>query len=734
VQLGPYSGGLTDIDLDCPEAVAIGPMLLPGSNNVFGRASKPCSHWLYSSTLAEKVAKACLQFKDADGSMMLELRIGGDGKGSQSVFPGSTHESGEVIEWDRDGELVTVDDNILKWRVQALAVAVMLARHWPAKTARHDAALTVGGFLARAGFDEDAAALMLEAIATAAGDEEKADRVQAARDAVKQHSNGKETRGFPKLVETFGEKVAAKVAEWLGYQGGYESDNDLPYLFVDREHTAVAKELAKLIAQGDHYFFNGHAPVRIAVEVNDMPRAIPVTPENVRVLAHEISNPVRRTKQGLVPAAVVTDVANIYLKGLEGRWGLKRFAGIATTPILGGDGTIRSMDGYDPATGLWCHNIPTLGIPENPTEREATAALKLIRHTFRTFPFADAARVQDLELGVEVVDPGKTCGLDESAFLVALLTAACRPSLETAPGFLCDAPTFSGAGTGKGYLVKAICITASGARPHAFTSGHDAAEFDKRLTAALIQGRPTIFLDNFNAKELSSDTLASALTENPAQVRIMGQSKMVPLHVSTFIGITGNGVEIAEDMARRLLKTRIDARMENPEERPFRPGFLDDILAQRCSLLSGLLTIWRWGRRTGARLSAGRPLGGFETWAQWVRDPLLSLGLRDPVERVAEIKSNDPKRRTLVELFDLWHQKHGKKPVRTAELDPEIIKLIDTRTHKDLDGSLQYNRQRVASFLNQRVGTHVGGYVLIQGKEGPESKPVAVYTLVRNTS
>ena len=92
--------------------------------------------------------------------------------------------------------------------------------------------------------------------------------------------------------------MANKAAEWLGYQGGYESDNGLPDLVIGHEPTAVAKELAKLIAQGDHYFFNGNAPVRIAIEVNDMPRAIEVTAENVRVLAHEISNPVKRTKQG----------------------------------------------------------------------------------------------------------------------------------------------------------------------------------------------------------------------------------------------------------------------------------------------------------------------------------------------------------------------------------------------------------------------------------------------------
>ena len=53
-------------------------------------------------------------------------------------------------------------------------------------------------------------------------------------------------------------------------------------------------------------------------------------------------------------------------------------------------------------------------------------------------------------------------GLDESGFLLALLTAACRPSLWLAPGFLFTAPDVSGAGSGKGLLVRAICAIAYG--------------------------------------------------------------------------------------------------------------------------------------------------------------------------------------------------------------------------------------------------------------------------------
>src|SRR5262249_15913174 len=212
-----------------------------------------------------------------------------------------------------------------------------------------------------------------------------------------------------------------------------------------------------------------------------------------------------------------------------------------------------------------------------------------------------------------------------------------RQSIELAPGILADAPGFSGAGTGKGMLMKAMCIIANGAKPEAFTSGHDSSELDKRLTAALVEARPAVFLDNFNAKGLKSDTRASALTESPAMVRPMGQTKTVPLHTRTFIAISGNAVQIAEDMARRQLMIRLDAQMEDPEARPFAPGFLEKVSASRPQLLSDALTIWRWGRQTV--LKPGKPLGSFEKWAQWCRDPLLMLGCKDPVSRIAEIKA-----------------------------------------------------------------------------------------------
>jgi hypothetical protein len=240
-------------------------------------------------------------------------------------------------------------------------------------------------------------------------------------------------------------------------------------------------------------------------------------------------------KKRKVRVTLSKDISNLYLHGLVGQWDLKPFNGITTAPILADDGSFRAVSGYDEATGLWCHDIPQVAVPEHPTRTQAMASLDALRHFFRTFAFADAKTMRDAALGVDVVDQTQPIGLDESSFLIALMTAVCRASLTLAPGILATAPAFSGAGTGKGLATKAICIIASGAPPSAFTAGHDAEELDKRLTAALIDARPAIFLDNYNGKNLTSDILASALTENPCEVRPMGHTAMVRLHTRTLV-------------------------------------------------------------------------------------------------------------------------------------------------------------------------------------------------------
>jgi putative DNA primase/helicase len=275
-------------------------------------------------------------------------------------------------------------------------------------------------------------------------------------------------------------------------------------------------------------------------------RAIPLTSNNVVMEAHRVCQPIVIEENGTrKPVTLSERVARMYLD-LLGEWNLPALAGISTAPLLADDGSVRQTVGYDPTTGLWCCKVPPLLLPNRPTCLAAAAALHLLRDAFKTFPFADAVRRRDPAVGVEVVDLAQRPGRDETALLVALLTAICRPSLWLAPGFLVCAPQISGAGTGKGLLNRAICAVAFGIRPRAFTTGHDRQKLDKRIAAALVEATPALFLDNVNDSLLQSAALVSILTERPARVRVLGQTRMVTLNSTAFIAITGNGLRISE--------------------------------------------------------------------------------------------------------------------------------------------------------------------------------------------
>ena len=211
----------------------------------------------------------------------------------------------------------------------------------------------------------------------------------------------------------------------------------------------------------------------------------------------------------------------------------------------------------------------------------------------------------------------------------------------------------------------------------------------------------------------------------------MGHTKMVKLYTRTLVAMTGNDVQVAEDMARRIIKTDYDAKTENPEQRPFKPGFLDTVHKERAALLGHALTIWRWGRQNADLLSKGKPLGSYEVWAQWCRDPLINLGTRDPVDRIAAIKAADPKRKRILAVYEAWWAAHQDQLLPAKDLAQSVIQTIDEKSGFR-DGEFRYSRQFVARWLQSHTNTRVGGYVLTCIPLGPDSKPVNHFKLVKN--
>jgi hypothetical protein len=520
--------------------------------------------------------------------------------------------------------------------------------------------------------------------------------------------------------------TAIEGAEEIDGSPASEISRDKPRLLIeDCNPDLTVAALRDTLATAGELYDRG-VPVRLAFDqVQRGVVAQAITPDALVLMAHTVCRPyvVKTKKDDLrceADARLPRTFAVMYLDW-RGEWRLPPLNGIATAPLLRGDGTINSSQGYDSESGMWCENVPDFRglVPEKPTREDAVTALLLIRHTFKTFCFADAAMIEGDAGGVPVVDVTKPPGRDESSFLVALLTAVCRPSLDFAPGVILRAAAMSGAGAGKGLLARCISIIAFGREPHAVTSGSNVEELEKRIAAELIEGNPTLFLDNLNNTALKSDLLASAITERPARVRLLGKSQMVPLNTSAFVILTGNGLTVSEDLARRFpLRVEFDPRTEDPEMRPFITDVRAEVTARRKELLVALLTIWRYGRMA-SDITSGLPLGSFAQWCRWVRDPLVALGCRDPVERVREIKERDERRQIIVDLFAIWQEKHGDQPVVATRLHDDVKVALDPQGR---------GRQYIVSQLEKIAGTRMAGFVLT--RQAPAGKwGVATYAL-----
>jgi hypothetical protein len=491
----------------------------------------------------------------------------------------------------------------------------------------------------------------------------------------------------------------------------------LPPLYIEpHDYPAAARALRDLLATHPRLFARANAPVILQHDADAGGLvARPLTAEAVTALAHEMAAPTLvlklRGSRTYKPVTLPARVARIYLE--RGDWNLRPLAGIAGTPALREDGTIFAGDGYDPATGIYRENCPELHVPARPTRDAAEDALLTLRRFLRTWPFADAHRDSDGFVAL-ALPPGQ----DESAALAGLLTATCRPSLNLAPATLARSPSISGAGCGKGRLARALAVIAYGREPGAMGAGHGPEEFDKRICSATLSGQPVILLDNLNGQAIRSDTLASLITERPARLRALGTSALTTVNAALWIVVTGNGVTLAEDLARRFIVCDLDALTEDPEVRRFPNDALAEARARRGELLAAALTIWRWGRQTG--LPPGRPLGSFETWCRWCRDPLIALGCADPVERIASIKADDPHRRAVIEAFGAWWEAHRDQPVKATDLAEPVREALDPQGR---------GRQYLARRLHALIGTRAGGFTLEAARDGAPSKPVHLYRL-----
>lgn len=212
--------GTTDIDLDCLEAIAVAGEFLPETGMVFGRKSKPRSHFLYRSDPPVK-SKRFLDPIDKTCLVELRCRKSDDTTGLQTIVPPSVHPDGEQICFEPgcDGHPANVEGESLLRAVPKIATAALLARHWPGKQGGRNAAfIALAGAVARAGWSIGDALAFHRAIYRALWGT-AADLAACAAEVTstyEKHFVGFETTGKRSLAELVDKAVVYKAFSWLG--------------------------------------------------------------------------------------------------------------------------------------------------------------------------------------------------------------------------------------------------------------------------------------------------------------------------------------------------------------------------------------------------------------------------------------------------------------------------------------------------------------------------------------
>ena len=175
--------GLVDVDLDNSVAIAVADHLLPGTLES-GREKRPRSHRWYLSNPLPKSATYALPRKMVDPQIvepgevtLVELRS----TGRQTAVAPSVHPDGDRYVW-HSGKICSIDGAELAELVEDVAIATLLALHWPDGSRQHFA-LHAAGYLGRHMEHERVEAIM-EAASLAVDDEEHPKRMRAVQDTL----------------------------------------------------------------------------------------------------------------------------------------------------------------------------------------------------------------------------------------------------------------------------------------------------------------------------------------------------------------------------------------------------------------------------------------------------------------------------------------------------------------------------------------------------------------------
>jgi len=391
-------------------------------------------------------------------------------------------------------------------------------------------------------------------------------------------------------------------------------------------------------------------PTWVVRDDDGLPMAKPLTEDRLRPVLAQLVDWRKINRNGeLIPAHPPMAVIKSILATPDPA--LPVLSGIVTTPVFGRDGELITEPGYHSAARLLYDPPKDFVLPPvaaQPTPADITAARSLLLDDLLgEFPFTGEA--------------------ERAHALALLLVGFVRAMIDgPTPLHLVEKPT---QGTGATLMVDAISVIATGCRASVMVEGSDDEEWRKRLTAKLRQIPFVILIDNLR-RPLDSSALAAALTAPFWEDRVLGVSETTRLPIRCIWIATGNNAEFSGEMARRLVRIRLDARVDQPWRRNgFRhPDLIAWVHANRADLVAACLSLCR-GWIAAGMPRGGKHIGSFEAWAAVMGGLLEANGVPGFLGNIDEmLEASDGEGAVWRVFVGQWWDRFGTAEVGTSGL------------------------------------------------------------------
>jgi hypothetical protein len=455
-----------------------------------------------------------------------------------------------------------------------------------------------------------------------------------------------------------------------------EKKSDKPVIQLSTNMTAVVSRMQAIIRQhpsGPFLYQRAHQlsvitqgakPPKWLDRAPDAPLIHPADKAFIRELASYAANWVKW--DGRKKAEVNTLPPPWAIETLMARpkWSFPPLEGIICAPTLRPDGSVLHTSGYDQDTGLYLYldQMTFPAIPEHPSLDDARLCVQLLLDVFRDFPFLAAHH--------------------QSAALSAVLSLVARFTIQGKVPFFALRSTTRGAG--KGLLIDAISVIATGRHAPRWAQTLDEEEERKRLMTIAMSGDAALHIDNIT-HPLGSGPLDMVMTAEAITERVMAThaERTAPIK-AVFFG-SGNNMVFQSDMARRVVPIDLAPTQERPDERDnfTHHPLLAWVREQRPKLVMAALTIIKAYIEAARPKQANiKPFGSYEEWSDLIRQSLIWAGEPDPCAGRGDIEAeSDPKYEMQKVVLTAWFDRYGEATKTLKEVKDDI----DNHTIRELD-------------------------------------------------